>query len=257
MSSTDWAENALRSEIEFSKALQSHSIAYPNFIHLYNPFVPWGGDFNRTVGLKVADFQSFDQALLEVERIHREKGLDAPDRFDLYPPALDPDSWTEHLESKGYRLQTAIFFNNPAQDANLPGGFNLYQPDEAEYLEWYTGLSQAQGYADADWFQQILPLKQHFSRVFLPYWLMRSEEQIGWVYAAHLGDISRLFEVEIKPAYQGQGFGRLLMQAITAESYRQGMQHVLLQASERLRPFYEKCGFCECSRNSIIRRIEP
>jgi hypothetical protein len=89
MQSTNWFEKALHSEIEFSKALQSQPTQYPNFIHLYNPHVPWGGDFNRAVGVQITDFRVFDEIIIQVEQIHLEKGLERPDRFDALPPALE------------------------------------------------------------------------------------------------------------------------------------------------------------------------
>ena len=76
------------------------------------------------------------------------------------------------------------------------------------------------------------------------------------MYSANLGKYSRLFEVEIEQHFQGQGMGRLLLQAIISEGYSQGAEHILLQANDRLRLFYEKSGFRECSQNSIIRLIQ-
>jgi GNAT superfamily N-acetyltransferase len=257
MQSSDWVEKAACSEIEFSKALKSQPTQYPNFIHLYNPYVPWGGDYNRAVRVILSGFDEFDAVNAQVETIHSQKGLEPPDRFDVAPPALDESTWQDFLKQRGFSLRTVLFFQALTQLVELPDGFTLYHPASDEYMAWYRQLAREQGYAAADWFEQSIPLRLNFCRVFKPYWLMRKERQIGWVYAAHLGDFTRLFEVEIKPEYQGQGMGKLLMQAITVEGYRQGTQHILLQTGERLRPFYEKCGFRECSRNSIIGRIQP
>jgi len=253
MEPIDWAANALLSEIEFSKALNSQPTTYPYFIHLYNPHVPWGGDYNRAVGVKLTDFESFEDVNAQVSVIHHQMRLEPPDRFDIAPPALDENMWQGYLTAKGYTLRTAIFFQSPTQPVKLTAGFTLYHPSTDEYMAWYIKLAEEQGYAATDWFQPSLPLKENFSQVFQPYWLMRGEEQVGWVYAAHLGGFSRLFEVEIKPQFQRQGMGRLLMQAMIAEGYSQGTRHILLQTSARLRSFYEKCGFQECTRNSIIR----
>ena len=161
--------------------------------------------------------------------------------------------WQGYLNAEGYILRTAIFFQALTQPVELPAGFTLNQPSTDEYLVWYIKLADEQGYAASDWFQPSLPLRENFIKVYRPYWLMRYGEQVGWVYCAHLGDFSRLFEVEIMPQFQHQGMGRLLMQVVIAEGYRQGTMHILLQTGERLRSFYEKCGFQECTRNSIIR----
>ena len=253
MKPIDWAAKALLSEIEFSKALKSQPTTYPYFIHLYNPHVPWGGDYNRAVGVNLTGLELFDEINAQVAEIHQQKRLDPLDRFDIAPPPLDENMWQGHLNAEGYTLRTAIFFQAPTQPIELPAGFTLYQPSSDEYLAWYNKLADEQGYAASDWFQPSLPLRKNFIKVYQPYWLMRYGEQVGWVYTAHLGDFSRLFEVEIKPQFQHQGMGRLLMQAVIAEGHRQGTRHILLQTSERLRPFYESCGFRECTRNSIIR----
>jgi GNAT superfamily N-acetyltransferase len=255
MQSIIWPEKALHSEIEFSRALKSQPTTYPNFIHLYNPYVPWGGDYNRSVGVGLTGFEAFDEVNAQVADIHRQKELEPPDRFDIAPPALDESLWQDYLKQRGFSLRTALFFQVSTQPVGLPAGFTFYHPSTDEYMAWYIKLAEEQGYASADWFSQSLPLKENFSQVYRPNWLMRDREQVGWVYTAHLDDFTRLFEVEIVPQFQRQGMGRLLMQAVIAEGYCRRTQHILLQAGERLRPFYEKCGFRECSRNSIIRRI--
>jgi GNAT superfamily N-acetyltransferase len=250
MKPIDWAANALVSEIEFSKALKSQPTTYPNFIHFYNPYVPWGGDYNRAVGVNLTGLESFDEVKANI-------GLEPPDRFDIAPPALDENTWQEYIKCRGYVLWTAIFFQSPAQPVELPAGFTLYHPSTDEYATWYIKLAEEQGYASAEWFKPSLSLRENFIQVYQPYWLKRYEEQVGWVYAAHLGDFSRLFEVEIKPQFQRQRMGSLLMQAVIAEGFSQGTRHILLKTTERLSPFYEKCGFHECTRNSIIRLEQP
>lgn len=252
----NWDERALYSEIEFSKALKSQPIEYPNFIHMYNHLVSWCGDFNRALGVRIPTLQSFDEIIARVEQIHQEKKLDKPDRYDISPPVLDEGRWKDYLLKKGYRLQTAIFFHAPTVKIELPASFSLHSPSYTEYFDWYTGIAKSQGYYNDDWFEQHLPLKANFIQLFKPYWLLKDKEQIGWVYSANLGEYTRLFEVEIHQHFQGQGMGRLLLQAIIAEGYSQGAKFVLLQANEQLRRFYKKSGFKECSKNSIIRLIQ-
>ena len=75
MKQHNWPEIALHSEIAYSKALGSVPTAYPDFVHLHNETVPWGGDFNCAVGVRLTDPFSFDRVVAQVKRIHREKGL--------------------------------------------------------------------------------------------------------------------------------------------------------------------------------------
>jgi hypothetical protein len=256
MQNINWDESALNSEIEFSKALLSQPIEYPDFIQMYNSHVPWCGDFNRALQVEITDFQSFDRIKNQIEQIHLEKRLEMPDRFDICTPPLDEKQWRDHLQKMGYGLQTALFFNTPTKEMELPAGYSLYSPSNTEYFDWYSGLAKSQGYYDKQWFKQLIPLKSNFIQVFKPYWLMKNKSLVGWVYSANLGKYCRLFEVEIGQYFQSQGMGRLLMQAIISEGYRQGTEYILLQSNNGLRSFYEKCGFKECSKNSIIRLIQ-
>ncbi|MGE5674962.1 MAG: GNAT family N-acetyltransferase [Mycobacterium leprae] len=251
----DWESRAVESEIAFSQALGGQPVEYPDFIHMCNPYVPWNGDFNRAVGVKLTDLGSFDELVSEVERIHRAKGLDRPNRYDLYPPGLDPGLWQGPLRAQGYHLETAIFFSAPALAESLPEEFTLTIPAEEEYLAWFRALVQARGYYTAEWFEQVRPLQLGFTKLFRPYWLFRSGELVAWVYCAHLGEYTRLFEVEVDESCRGQGLGTLLLHAVRAESGRLGAGAVLLQTGEELRGFYERAGFRECSRSSIIWRM--
>jgi len=252
MEHIDWDKTALLSEIEYSKALKSQPTEYSRFIHLHNPYVPWSGDFNRAVGVKISDFQSFEEVVRQVESIHREKALEKPNRFDIYPPVLDESLWRNCYLQKGYRLTTVIFFSAPVQKYTLPSEFELKIPSQDEFIQWYLHQVQASDYFDEEWFEMIKPLKLHFSQIFRPYWLLKGDNLIGWVYYALMGNYARLFEVEIKEEFRGQGMGKLLLQAIRGEGHRNGAQFILLQSEESLRKFYESSGFQECSRNSIV-----
>lgn len=252
LDSLDWENIALASEIEYSKALGSTPVEYPNFIHMHNPFVPWGGDFNRTLGVKLFDDRSFEAVVSQVESLHRDRGLEKPDRFDIHPPALEAGLWQDYLSYKGYRLETAIFFYAPVLSGELAPDFSLVIPTAEKYIDWLRRLVQARGYYDEAWFQKLRPLQLNFTNTFKPYWFLRNGEFVGWVYCAHLGECARLFEVEICQEQRGQGLGKLLLQAIRMASYQMGARFVLLQAGEGLRAFYENAGFQECSRNSII-----
>jgi ribosomal protein S18 acetylase RimI-like enzyme len=252
MQNIDWERKALESEIEYSRARMSSPIEYPNFIHLYNEFAPWNGDFNRAVGVKISDFESFAEIVSQVEAIHKEKHLEKPNRFDIYPPVLDAALWQGYLAKKGYFLETAIFFCAFPLSEALPSEFELKIPSEEEYLDWYCDLAKLRGYYDEQWFQKARPLQINFISIFKPYWLMREGNRVGWVYCANLGEYARLFEVEISQEFRGQGLGVILLQAIRIECHKTDVQFVLLQSEEKLRGFYEKAGFKECERNSII-----
>ncbi len=254
MESINWEKAALTSEIAYSKALKSEPKEHPNFIHMHNPFVPWSGDFNRALGVKITDFHSFEAFTSQIEAIHREKGLEPPSRFDIAPPVLEKSLWQSYLSQKGYRLSTAIFFCAPTVNYSLPPEYKLEIPSKDDYLIWFQQLAKSRGYYEDSWFQKIKPLQTHFSQVFRPYWLLKEGNLIGWVYCAKLGKFSRLFEVEVDEEYRGQGIGKLLLQAIRAEGYQMGAEYILLQAGERLRKFYENAGFRECTSNSIVWR---
>ncbi len=253
MTPITWESKALQSEIVYSWALESVPTFYPDFIHLYNSSVPWGGDFNRAVGVRLADFQSFERRVEQVESLHRDRGLERPDRYDILPPALDAEAWESYLAGKGYRLETAIFFCAPILDGQPATGFSLVRPTEREYLDWFRRLTKARGYYEEAWFQSLRPLQLNFVKTFKPYWLLKDKALAGWVYCAGLGDYARLFEVEVAPEFRGQGAGLALLEAIRQEAGRGGAEEVLLQADETLRGFYEKAGFRECARSSIIR----
>jgi GNAT superfamily N-acetyltransferase len=252
MGTIDWDKAALFSEIEYSKALKSEPVEYQSFIHLCNPFVPWSGDFNRAVGVKITDYQSFEDVTSHVECIHSKKNLDRPRRFDIYPPVLQENLWGDYLLKKGYSLSTAIFFSASTIVNTVPPEFKLETPSQDEYIEWFYHLSQSRGYFEEEWFQKLKPLQLNFSSIFKPYWLMKRSDLVGWVYCANLGNYARLFEVEVVEAFRGQGFGKLLLQSIRAEGSKMGVKFILLQSGEGLRRFYEGAGFQERTKNSII-----
>ncbi|MEI2420342.1 GNAT family N-acetyltransferase, partial [Arthrospira platensis SPKY2] len=60
--------------------------------------------------------------------------------------------------------------------------------------------------------------------------------------------------VEIVESWCGRGFGLRLLQAIRVAAGALGATYALLQSGESLRPFYEKAGWRECVRSSIIWR---
>jgi GNAT superfamily N-acetyltransferase len=253
----DWAERALRSEVEYSKARGGITVEYPEFTHIYNRFVPWGGDWNRAVRVKLVDFDSFERVVRKLRQVHLEHKLDPPDRLDVQPPPLDEADWSEYLAGMDGRVHTVVFFAAGALPGPMPDGFELYRPSKDEYSKWYRRQVEAFDWFDEEWFAVSMPLQLNFIKVFRPYWLLKDGQRVGWAYCANLGDFCRLFEVEIEESRRGQGLGTLLMQAIRIEAGRLGVDYVLLQAGEKLRSFYEQAGFTECTRNSVIRLGQP
>ena len=253
MTGIDWTERASRSEIEYSKARGGVTVDYPEFTHIHNRFVPLAGDYNRAVRVRLGDFDSFDRVVRTLRQVHREHRLDPPDRLDVLPPSLDEVAWNEYLTPRGGRARTVLFFTAAALPGPMPEGFKFYVPSEKEYSRWYRRRVEASDWFDEEWFAAAMPLQLGFIRVFKPYWLLEDGQRVGWVYCANLGDYCRLFEVEIEENRRGSGLGTLLMQAARIEAEKLGASHVLLQADERLRAFYEQAGFTECTRNSVIR----
>jgi GNAT superfamily N-acetyltransferase len=254
VSDINWADRALESEIAYSKALGSKPAIHPGFVHLHNEAVPWGGDFNCAVGVQLDDMSSFCRIVEHVERIHRKEALDRPDRYDVYPPALEETLWRDGLAERGYVAHRSIWFSAPVLKEDLPAGFALHAPDEDEYIAWYHARQRAQDwYNEAD-FARLRPLQQGFTRVFRPYWLRHEGRRVGWVYCGCLEDVGRLFDVWIEPSFRGQGLGRVLMNAIRIEGHRRNIEWVLLRTSKGRRGFYERCGLRECLHSSVIRR---
>lgn len=249
----DWTARSLESEIAYSVALGGTATEHPDFVHVHNETVPWGGDFNCTLGLRVTDPASFDRIVEQVEELHRQHRLERPNRYDVYPPALEQERWQSLLLERGFCAHTSIWFCAPTGESELPPGFRLYEPGEDEFVAWYHARESDQAWYDEGYARLLLPLKRKFVRLFRIYWLQREGRLVGWVYCGNLGDYGSLFDVWIEPQHRGQGLGRLLMDAIRAQGARQGLEWLLLRTSESRRGFYEKCGFQECLRSSVIR----
>lgn len=199
------------------------------------------------------DLASFDRVVAQVQRIHRTRGLDRPDRYDVYPPALNEVPWRAPLAQRGYRMHRSIWFCAATLEEDLAQGIELYTPGAAEYIAWYHERQKAQDwYDETDW-KRLRPLQERFARAFRPYWLLQDGARVGWVYCGTLKGYGSLFDVWIEPPFRGQGLGRTLMDAIRLEGRKQGLQYVLLRTSESRREFYEKCGFRECLQSSTIR----
>lgn len=253
MSHINWAQRAFHSEVAYSAALGSEPSVHAGFIHLTNEVVPWGGDFNCALRVQLTDWQSFVRVRGRVEELHRQRGLDRPDRYDIYPLPLDEAAWQPALKREGYDLDRLVWFSAPTRETTLPPGIRLYTPDPDDHIAWYHERQKKSAWYDAADWERLRPLQEAFARVFVPYWMFRDEVHVGWVYCGYLGAYGSLSDVWIEPEYRGQGLGRMLLDAIRLEGCRQGVEHLILRTSASRRPFYEKCGFRECLQSSSIR----
>jgi len=185
----DWDNMALHSELTYSEALGGEIRDFNNFIHIYNRSVPYGGDFNRAAGIKLnncGDFASIERA---VRAIHKEYNLNRPDRYDIYPPVLNRDIWSDYLASRGYYLCDVIFYQSKITDKKT--SYPLYVPSPDEYLDWFTAEQKGKDYYDAGWFEIIKPLQMNFIKIFKPYWLIEEHIIKGRVYGANSGEYFR------------------------------------------------------------------
>jgi len=249
-----WDHAVLASEIAISEALGGSATPLRGFVHIHNPHVPWGGDFNRSVGVQAADWGSWRRILSEVVSIHDERGIDPADRFDLSPPPLAEEPWKKRLRAQGFRLTTATYLAASPGSGSLSRPFSLRRPSAGEYRAWYERRERRQPYFEEEWFRRIQPLRSAFSRVFSPYWLSKGAAIVGSVHCAHLDGFSRLFELEIQQAHRGEGYGRILLNAIGLEARRRGAGFVLVGSGQDTIGFYRRAGFEICSVNSVIRR---
>ena len=65
------------------------------------------------------------------------------------------------------------------------------------------------------------------------------------------GHIDRVY---VSADHQGQGIGRLVLAAVIAEARRQGIARLFVEASLTARPFFERYGFTELARQTVVCR---
>lgn len=58
----------------------------------------------------------------------------------------------------------------------------------------------------------------------------------------NFGKVGHIEDVVIHPDYQGQGYGKILVQDIIEKAKEQNCYKVILDCDEKKVPFYEKCG---------------
>lgn len=129
MSQPDWAAAALESEIAMSVAYGGVATVYDTFTHVYNPQIPWAGDFNRAVGVMCTSVNTFLAIAAAVEQLHVARQLDRPTRFDLHPSVSIDPAWAAQLADHHYRVGTALFFQAVTAQHAVSPAFTLYPPN--------------------------------------------------------------------------------------------------------------------------------
>jgi GNAT superfamily N-acetyltransferase len=246
-----WEKAALDYELEYSKARGSILEVYPDFIHISNRNVHYGGDYNRTVSVRARTPERFREILGLVEKMHERDGALPPDRFDFFPPVLGPE-WEAAADSLGYRLKTSVYLQAPALPPQSFPPYRLHSPAAEEFEQWYTAQQKANPYCTEQLLKEIVPRQMKFIKVFNPFWLMKDESPVGWVYCQLHNGFFNVFELELLGEYRGKGLGRVFMQLIRAESGRLGARSVLVQTTQKIKDFYIKSGFSVASENTVL-----
>jgi GNAT superfamily N-acetyltransferase len=253
MQGINWIERAVVSEVAYSVARGGTATAHKGFIHIMNTSVPMGGDYNRAVGVRACSLDEFAAVAAAVGAIHDDNRLAAPDSYDTYPSDEGDGDWVDHVDEIGHQAWPDFFFNLSVKDRSLPSGFEWRPVSAGGYLAWRMTQRKHECWFDQDEWDLQLPSERAFIEIYRPFWLLENGCLVAWVHCANLGGYFRLFDVEVAEAQRGRGYGKLLLQAVEAEASRQGVSHILIRCAERLRGFYEACGFEECCRGSVIR----
>lgn len=251
--SIDWMGRAVESETAYSVARGGVATHYGNFIHIMNAAVPVGGDYNRAVAVRVSSLEEFSDVVAQVRAIHNELGLQEPDSYDTYPALGGDGEWVDRLGEIGHTGWRDYFLSMEVTERKLPRRYVWRPVDEEEYLAWRRGQRQSEGWFDQVEWDLQLASERRFLRVYAPFWLLEEGRRVAWVHCANLGGYFRLFDVEVDRALHGQGYGRALLLAVEAEASAQGVSHILIRCSERLRGFYRACGFTERCSGTVIR----
>lgn len=254
-SSIDWCTRALDSEIRYSEARGGVARSFGRFIHIHNPHVPWIGDFNRTVGVRVSTPEEFAAVVEAVEDLHRKSALERPDRYETDPTLGRDDAWIDELPGHAYRVSHVYFLKGEARANPLPEPYEWTPiPDEVHLGRWAAEV-KADGYDPEGVSRDRIALERRFVQVFRPYWLLRAGTVVAWVQCAVQGPVLRLFDVTVEPSCRGRGVGRVLLQAARLEAARTDAGYVLVRCNAAVRPIYEACGFEACARGTVIRRL--
>jgi GNAT superfamily N-acetyltransferase len=252
----DWYRSACDSEIAYSVALGGEVQRYSNFIFIYNRSIPFSGDYNRALDCRVGDRASLERIVEEVECIHDELGLEPPREFGIRPPVFERELWLEFLKGRGYGLRRATFFTAAAIAEKPESRTRLYRPGVDEWRQWYDRDQRSRPYFNEVMYRHTRKSREALTTVFSPFWLVCKDRLVAHAYLANLGGFGRLFDVEVEESFRRRGHGKELLQFLRRECHRQGLEYLLTEvlALDRLRPFYESCGFREAGAYSILWR---
>ncbi|KAK5170695.1 Glucosamine-phosphate N-acetyltransferase-like protein [Saxophila tyrrhenica] len=154
------------------------------------------------------------------------------DEAPIFSPSLLPDS---------------IRSNVPDSYIIRPMARNDYQKGYFECLNaltWTGDVTEAQFRKQFDWmaskgdgwFYNVVI--EHEGRI-VGNGVLIAERKFIW----GLGMVGHLEEISVLKAYQGKGFGRRIIEALTAVAKNVGCSKVILNCSPENEHFYEKCGY--------------
>lgn len=255
MISQEVKKNALNYELEYSKAYSANVEDYGDFVHIKNKFVNYAGDFNRGIHLKLSNFDDFDKVVTKINEIHSSNGLEKPSNFYIYPPKLDKLVWEEYLATKNYELRKSCCMIREVSPVKTILNFSFTSPSYEDYFKWHYELEKGTNYFNQDWYNEVLPATKAFIREFKPYWLVRDNNIIGWVYCQFNGEICNIYDVWIEEAHRGKGLSRIMFDFINNEAILNNCKYLNLFAFENRKVFYEKLNFNLYEEVSIIQTI--
>ncbi len=90
--------------------------------------------------------------------------------------------------------------------------------------------------------------------------LVRTGELLGFFMAMQAVDEAHLLCISIAPLHQGQGHGRLLLQALEAWAAQIAAQSLWLEvrsSNDRARSLYQHCGFAEVGQRRDYYPVSP
>ena len=59
----------------------------------------------------------------------------------------------------------------------------------------------------------------------------------------NLGKVGHIEDIVVSPKYQGKSLGKMIIEQLITSAKEQGCYKVILDCSDKVRSFYEKCGF--------------
>ncbi len=169
----------------------------------------------------------------------------------------------KHLVEKGFSLQftqTAMYL-----DVVTPGPSHssASTPNESTSLEtrtiykysdiptWTSIASEAFGY-DID--EAVIERIHQCPQVSLCMAYV-DQHAVATALLFKTGDFTGLHQFGVRPDFRGQGIAQMFMESIISDAYRSSIPNIVLQASEKGRPLYEKLGFKRQFKiNNYVRR---